>query len=265
MLTEVRKHYRVWRHQSLCAFQAYLTNRIDSVSYFVGKAIRFGFFLLLIYSFFNFTDELAGYGKYEVIFFFLSFNLVDISTQAFLRGVYNFKRDIRLGSFDFVIAKPINPLFTVLTRLTDILDLASLVPLVLFMVYVFLKMDVAWGLWGMVYYLFFFVLGFSIVIAIHILVACINLWTSEGDNAIWLYREFMTIGRFPPEIFSATMQTIFTFVLPVIVIVAFPVKALLGLLSLKTALFVVIYTIIFFVLSLKFWYISLRKYSSASS
>ncbi len=139
----MKKYYKVWKQLSSCAISSYLSNRIDSSCYFAGKIIRFAFFLLLIFSIFKFTDTMAGYGKYEVILFFLTFNLMDTLAQAFFRGIYYFKNDVRKGNFDYVISKPVNPLFYSLARMTDILDIIFLLPIISLVIYTIFKLSIA--------------------------------------------------------------------------------------------------------------------------
>lgn len=261
----LRKYFKIWKQLVSCAAGSYFSNRIESGGYFLGKLVRFGFFLLLIISIFNYTDSMAGYSKYEVILFFLTFNLLDFLAQTFFRGIYLFGDDVKMGKFDFVLSKPVNTLFYSMSRLTDILDMIFLVPIIgLIILTVFkLPIDLNWeNIFG---YLGFVGIGMIIISAIHILTACVTIWSVENENAIWVYREMMMIGRFPPEIFSSTVQVIFTFVMPVIVIVAFPTKALLGILSWQWMVFGFLYAILFFIASLLIWKASLKKYSSASS
>ena len=259
------KYWKVWKQLTNCAVSSYLTSRIDSTAYFIGKLIRFGFFILLIFSIFRFTDNMAGYGKYEVLLFFLTFNLLDVASQSLLRGIYMFKNDVRRGNFDYVISKPVNSLFYSLTKLTDILDLIFLIPVIILLIFTVWKLPMAITFPNLALYLFLVFTGLLIILGIHIISASITIWTEESENFIWLYRDTMSIGRFPPEIFSAPVQIIFTFILPIIIIVGFPVKALLGILSWQWIVFAFFYAILFFTASLVFWRSSLKKYSSASS
>lgn len=261
----MKKYIRVWKQLTNCAVSSYLTNRIDSATYFIGKLIRFGFFILLIFSIFRFTDNLAGYSKYEAMLFFLTFNLVDVGAQAFLRGIYMFREDVRRGNFDYVISKPVNSLFYSLTKLTDILDILFLVPIITLIIFTVWKLQMAITFLNLALYLFLVFTGLLIILGIHIISAAVTVWTEESENLIWLYRETMTIGRFPPEIFSPAIQIIFTFVLPIIIVVGFPAKALLGLLNWPWIIFACVYAIAFFSLSVLLWKWSLKRYSSASS
>lgn len=261
----IRKYFKIWRQLSSCAIGTYLSNRVDAASFFLGKLIRFAFFLLFIFSIFRFTDTLAGYSQYEVVLFFLTFNLVDVFAQAFLRGVYLFKDDIQRGNFDYIISKPVNPLFYTLTRLTDFLDMVFLIPIIALIVYVVIKLLVAITLFQILSYLFFVFIGIVIALGFHIIAACINIWVPESDNVILLYREMLTIGRFPPEIFSPFVQIVFTFAIPVIIMISLPTKALLGILDAKWVAIALVYAAGFFIFSLLLWKVSLKRYSSASS
>lgn len=261
----MKKYYKVWKQLSNCAISSYLSNRIDSSCYFAGKIIRFAFFLLLIFSIFKFTDTMAGYGKYEVILFFLTFNLMDTLPQAFFRGIYHFKNDVRKGDFDYVISKPVNPLFYSLARMTDILDIIFLLPIIILIIYAVIKLGIAPIFINLLFYCLFIALGMIIILGIHILSACITIWTMESENFIWFYRESMTIGRFPPEIYSPAVQFIFTYIMPIIIIAAFPTKILLGLLTFKAGIIAFVVAILFFIVSVSLWNVSLKHYSSASS
>jgi len=126
----MRKYFNVWKQLSICAIGSYLSNRVNIVTYGIGKIIRFAFLLIFIFSLFRFTDTFAGYSHYQVILFFLTFNLIDTIAQALFRGIYTFKDDVRKGNFDYVLSKPIHPLFYALTKMTDIIDITLLIPLV---------------------------------------------------------------------------------------------------------------------------------------
>lgn len=231
----------------------------------MGKLVRFGFFLLLIISIFNYTDSMAGYSKYEVILFFLTFNLLDVLAQAFFRGIYHFGNDVKQGNFDYNLIKPVNPLFYLLSKITDVLDMFFLIPIVGLIFFVVGKLPIVIGWENILGYLLFIMSGLIIIVAFHIFAACVTIWSMENENIIWLYRDLMNIGRFPPEIFSSSIQAFFIFIIPVIIIVAFPVKALLGILSWQWMVFGFLYAILFFAISLLIWKASLKKYSSASS
>ncbi len=259
------KHIKVWRQLVSCSFGSFASNRIDSFSYLTGKLMRFGFFWLFITSVFRFTPSFVGYTKQEVLLFFLTFNFVDVLAQIFFRGIYLFTSDVRKGNFDFVLAKPVNPLFFILSRLIDILDFVFLFPIMGCLVYVVMQLPYALSAGSFFWYFAYIVLGLVIILGIHIFTASIAIWTEESEHVIWLYREGMTIGRFPPDMLPGSLQFLFTYVIPIIVVVSYPTKALLGELGYIHGMIAVLIACGFLGVSLVFWKKALRAYSSASS
>lgn len=258
------KYPRVWKQLSGMAFSTFLSNRIDAFSYIAGKLIRFLFFLLLIVSIFNFTPTLAGYSQYEVLLFFITFNIIDVLGQAFFRGIYLFKYEVNKGNFDFVLTKPANALFYSLARLTDLLDFMFLIPILGTLLYIIYRLPPV-NIADIILYIFFIIVGLVILMAIHVLSAAITIWSMESENVLWFYRDAMSFGRFPPELFSSAIQIVFTFVFPIFVMFAFPAKALLGILSVQSMILGVLIAAVFFSISLILWNVALRAYSSASS
>ncbi len=258
------RYIRVWIQLTRLAFSTYLSNRMDSGSYLVGKIIRFAFFWLMIVSIFRFTETMAGYTQYEVLLFFLTFNIVDVLSQAFFRGIYFFKKDIIKGTFDFALSKPNNALFFALFRMSDLLDFLFLIPIFGLLIFVLAHIPNV-TLISLLLYSVFIVIGLIIQLGIHIFAAALTLRTLDSDNLVWLHRETIGIGRFPPEILSHTLQVIFTYIVPIIIAVAFPVKALLHELTSYDSIVACGVAVLFVYGSLLLWKHNLKHYSSASS
>jgi len=55
--------------------------------------------------------------------------------------------------------------------------------------------------------------GLLIAFAIHIVVASLAVLTQEMENTIWIYRDLMTLGRFPSDIYDSPMRAILIFYL----------------------------------------------------
>ena len=55
----------------------------------------------------NSLNTLAGYTGTQVIFFFLTFNIIDVTSQFLFREVYRFRPMIVSGDFDFVLVNTI--------------------------------------------------------------------------------------------------------------------------------------------------------------
>ncbi len=247
------------------SFTVDITNRFAAAFLIFGKLVRFLFFLGFLILLVGRTKTLAGYELSQVVFFFLTFNLIDIVIQLLLRGAYHFRPLIVSGDFDLILVKPINPLFRSLASRTDVLDLITLVPLLGYMVYFLASGQVHTTVSGFILYLLLVICSFLIGLALHIMVLSVGVLTTEVDHLIWIYRDLTGMARFPIDIYREWLRNFLIFVVPVGVIMTFPAKALMGLLSFQMVLFSFALTGVLLFLSIRFWNYALKRYSSASS
>ncbi|MBU2632172.1 ABC-2 family transporter protein [Patescibacteria group bacterium] len=104
-----------------------------------------------------------------------------------------------------------------------------------------------------------------IALVFHILVLAIGILTTEVDNLIWVYRDATNMGRVPVDVYREPVRGLITFIIPIGIMMSFPVKALLGVLPLGLILFSIGFSISFLLISLWFWRFALSRYASASS
>lgn len=238
--------------------------RLSAVLLFAGKIVRiflFGSFLLILLSG---KKQLAGYSVDQAMVFYLTFNLVDTLSQLLLRGAYYFRPLVIKGNFDYYLSHPIDPLFSVLFSHTDFLDFILLWPILAVLIYSMMKLG-SLNLVGFMIYVILIINGVLLAIAFHVIVLALAITTYEVDNTLMIYRDLSSLGRVPVDLYREPLRFLVTFILPVGIMVTFPVKALLGLLSPEVIFISVVVSIIFLVFSLGLWQRSLKLYSSASS
>lgn len=259
------RYFKIWKRFTILAFSNTLSNSIDALGYFLGKIVRYVFFIVLIYSIFHFSNSLGGYGKYSVLFIFSTFHLVDISTQLFFRGLYDLPEIVQKGQIDFALVKPMNPLFFALFRYADILDALFMIPIFGVLFYSIAKISIPITFEHVVVYIVLLFFGILIATSFHILAAALTLIFSENRGIIWLYRESLTFSRFPQEIFHNGISLLFTYVMPVFIMVSYPARAFLGTLTTSRVVIGMVYSILFTLMSFLIWKLSLKKYTSPSS
>jgi len=261
----LKKYLKVWIKTTLAVFSADLANRFGAFVFILGKVLRFLFFLGFLYLLVGKTKVLAGYSLSQIVFFFLTFNLIDITAQLFLRGVYYFRSKLISGNFDLTLVQPINPLFKTLTAHTDVLDLITLIPLTAFLIFFAITQGLVFSFTSVVLYLALVSNALFLALSFHIIVLAFGIITLEVDHLIWMYRDFSGLGRIPVDIYKGMLRSFLTFVIPVGVLMTFPAKALMGLLSTKMVFFSFLLAFFLLFCSLRFWNFALKRYSSASS
>jgi len=245
------------------SFMTVLSSRFGAFLFLIGKTLRFVFFLIFLLTLFTQTQFLASYSQAQMLFFFLTFNFIDTVTQLLFREVYRFRPMVVSGDFDLVLIKPISPLFRALVGGADPLDLFMLIPYVGSLAYVAAGLGVS--VEGLALYLILLLNAFAIATGFHIFVLSLAILTTEIDHTVMIYRDLTSMGRVPVDIYREPLRSIITFAVPVGVMMTFPAKALLGLLSPGFVVLGCAMGIGFFLTSLLMWRYSLSRYASASS
>jgi len=244
--------------------QSFFVSRIGAALFLAGKIIRFLFFFSFLLLLFTKTEALAGYSFYEVLLFYFTFNFIDSTTQMLFREVYRFRYYIVSGNFDMILVKPVNALFRSLFGWTDILDLMTLGPFILIIGYTLFKIP-GITLIGIISYIILIINSLVIATSFHILVLSLAVLTTEIDHAIMIYRDLIGMGKIPIDVYTQPVRSLITFVIPVGIMMSFPVKALLGILATPFIILTLFVSLLILWFSLYVWRISLKRYTSASS
>ena len=260
----MKKYLKLWWIYTLNSFQVQLNIRWAMVLFLAAKIIRFAAFTFFLIILMKSTKVLAGYNFDQTILFFLSFNFLDVISQLLFREVYRFRWAVVSGNFDFYLVKPINPLFRSLFTGADLLDFVTLLPLAFALFYFINKLELLYAV-NLISYLFMLLVGFLIIFSFHILVLSLGILTTEVNNAILVYRDLAGMGRVPIDIYMEPIRGFITFIIPVGIMMTFPAKALMGLLSWQLILYAFFFSVTFLYFSLRVWRFALKNYSSASS
>ncbi len=260
----IKHYFTIWKHYTINSFSIAFVSRFGAIIFFIAKLLRFIFFLLFLILIIGRTDQLGGYTIYQITFFFLTFNVIDTLTQLLYREVYRFRPMVVEGTFDYVLLQPINSLFRVLFGGADLLDLIMLVPIMAAIFYVTLRLP-SLSFINIVIFLLLVINSLILTTAFHIVVVALGILTTTVDHAVMIYRDITSTGRIPIDIYREPVRGLLTFIIPVGIIMTFPAKAFMGLLSLQGVILSFIFAGIIFWGSLRLWNYALTKYSSASS
>jgi hypothetical protein len=99
-------YFRIWMMMSRNAFLVVLSQKKVLMLFLTGKVIRFIFFTTFIYFLVKGTKTLAGFNVHQVIFFYLTFNLIEVISQFLYREVYRFRHLLVSGDLDLILTKP---------------------------------------------------------------------------------------------------------------------------------------------------------------
>lgn len=265
MLRRLNTYFQVWLIHAKSHWQVTFINRATSSLFFMAKTLRFSMLLVFLLLIKQQVAHFAGYTTDQLVVFFLTYHFVDLLAQILYRGVYMFKPKIVQGTFDSLLAKPLDPLFQALTSEPDIIDTVFLVPSLLISGYIFSQLSLTITWWSALWFGILFVNSLLIATAIHIVVLVVGVLTTEVDGVIWVYRDLMQLGRFPVTIYHWPLKLALFFLVPVGMMITIPAEVLFQATPTYHILIAFLMGIGSCMVSLVLWKWSLTKYSSASS
>lgn len=262
----MKKYFKIFWQFAKISLMNQMAYRPSFFLAVIGKTARVALLLVFFKVIYLNVKNVAGWNFNEILIVFTAYLTIEFITSiTFRRNLfYQLPWLIRRGDLDFILTKPINPLFYNSFRIVDMFDLTSFVPIFFLWGYIILHAEAA-----SIFNIFLFVLllanALIFVFSLTITIASIAFWTFTGVGPGRLFEQVLNISRYPTNIFGKSWKIILSYVVPVSLIATFPVESLLGMLSWQNIIFSLVFTAVLLFISLKIWNLSLRRYSSASS
>lgn len=233
----------------------------------IGKILRIGIILIFFQAIYFNIKSIAGWSFEQILFLTATFFTIEfIMSVTFHRNLcYYFPHLLRQGTFDFILAKPLNSLFYTSLRVIDFFDLTSFIPVIFLWWYIFSKFSNLLIFYNFFLYLLLLFNSLVFIFAISLLIASVNFWTITSTGIGRFFENLIKTARFPTDIFSGVLRIIFFYLIPISIITTIPTKTLLGILNFKIIIFAFCFSFVLLFISLKTWKYGLKHYSSASS
>ncbi len=222
---------------------------------FIGPLIA-----LLIYA--N-TLGIPGWTLYEFLLFQGTLTIVLGLGHAFaFRFAWEVMDMVRHGELDKIMVKPLKPLTNLMLGSFNFPGVAEITAGLVIIVIALSNLNLGFT-WNYIPYIMFILLGvlFQLGVATLISASAILFIKSWALFDVWFHT--INFARYPAMIFSLGIRFIITFIFPIAVASFFPAAALLGRLSLWETTLPMLSVIVFYIVTRIFWYMAMRKYTSA--
>lgn len=243
-----------------------LEYRVNFLANVCMSAFWIGFALLSVQVFFQHRSRIGDWGYHEVVLVIGLFSLFNGIMEAIFRpNVSHVVEAIRLGTFDFVLTKPVNSQFLAslrhltIWRLVDVGLGAGLV------FYALSRLGATISPLAVLLFVVLLVAGGIILYAIWMLMMTTAFWFVQIDNISELFSSVFEAGRWPVTVYRGWVRGVLTFVIPVAFITTFPAAALLNRLEPHFVGYAILMAAVLFTVSTAFWHYAVNHYSSASS
>jgi ABC-2 type transport system permease protein len=206
------------------------------------------FAILGLQIFFYHRNQIGEWGYYEamlVVGFFALFN--GFIEALLMPNISRVVEQIRLGTFDFVLLKPVNSQFLATLRYLSVWKLADVLLGLGICTFAVTHLKAAPSLAGILLSVLLLLSGAVI------------------DNITELFMAIYETGRFPVSVYPGWLRGVLTFVIPIAFVTTFPAAAVLSIMEKELVLMSLVLATVLFTVSSWFWHFAVKHYSSASS
>ena len=173
----------------------------------------------------------TGWGKYPFFVFLATTLFINSLVQAFfMPNAEEFSEQVRTGGLDFALLKPIDTQFLISLAKVDWSSLSNFVFAIVLLSYSLAQLDYSPGIAQSLLYPVYVLCGVAILYSLMIALASTSIWLGRNQNLydFWFY--ITNFSRYPMEIyrgpFGTPLRRLFTFLIPVLVVVNVPARLL---------------------------------------
>ncbi len=215
---------------------------------------------------YTYTSDLRGWSFSRALVLLAVYYLMDGLIQVFIApNMREVMQQVRNGTLDFVLLKPVSPQFLASFRTLNIWRLANALVGVGLSVYAVARLSVSTGPVQAVGFAVALAAGCAIVYSLWLFLVTLTFWFVKVDNIEQIVWQAFEAGRYPIGIYPFWLRTALTYVIPIAFIITVPAQVLTGGLNGVTLALALGLAAAMVGLSSAFWRFGLRNYTGASA
>ena len=262
MLTYLRL---LWIHIRLGVLNE-LQYRANLVVQIIQSAVGLATALLGLGVVFSKTDTLGGWRPAELLavvgVYFLVGGLSQLVVQPSLS---RFMEDVRLGTLDFTLTKPVDAQVLASVRQVEVWKLIDVLIGAAVLGVALARLGAAIGPAETAVFAVTLLAGVTIIYSFLLILATCAFWFVRLDNILNIFQSMYEAGRWPIGIYPPWLRAALTFVVPVGFAITVPAQGLVGRLTPLTFVGAVLLAIALPLAARRFWSVGVRHYSGASA
>lgn len=215
---------------------------------------------------FTYTDNLKGWTFAQAMVFLSVYYLMDGLIEMLIGpNMRQVTSQVREGTLDFILIKPLNTQFFASLRSINIWRAANLLVGAGLATYSVRHLSGAVGFREAFLFGCALVAGLLIIYSFWLFLVTLTFWFVRVDNLEQIVWQAFEAGRYPVEIYPRWLRAALTYVVPVALMITVPARALTGRLDAIHVLGACAIAAVLFLASSLFWRYGLRSYTGASA
>jgi ABC-2 type transport system permease protein len=222
--------------------------------------------LAAVFILFTHTGVINGWTLPQMIVLLGVFYIVQgAQAVVFESSFERFMEQVRMGTLDFTLIKPVDSQFMVSTRHIQVPQLGqAILGLVVLGVGLFQLGEEVTGTAALAFAVTL-VCGLVLVYCLLLVLSTFSFWFVRVENLLAIFWSFLDAGRFPVDVYPGWLRITLSTVVPIGIAVTIPAQAIAGRLDAISLLAMLVGTVSMWWFAGWFWRRGLRSYTGASA
>jgi ABC-2 type transport system permease protein len=216
--------------------------------------------------FFSYRPDIGGWSFDETLvvigLYFLAYAFVDTVMRP---NIDDIVEHIRRGTLDFVLTKPVNAQVHATLRRFRFQKLSNALVGVTIIVIALIRLHHVPSVEQVLLFLLLCAGAAMLLYSAMTILGTLAFWAVDINNIDEFVVSSLEAGRYPASAFPEPVRLIISFVAPIAFITTVPAEVILGRLTPPLVLYGWLFALALLVISILFWRVAVRHYSSASS
>ncbi len=259
------RYWRIYRTFFVTSLSRELEFRANFFAKIIQNAVWLLFFILILLVVYSRTDTVAGWNRGDALVLAATCFVMNAIASTLTMSLMEIPQQVRQGTLDFILTKPINSQFWVSARRFNFDQVGILVVGIGMLAFGVIQAGVHPDL--VQWFCFSALLLASLLMYYSFLLVLMTLgiWWVRVDNLWVLGESVMQVVRFPIDIFGTGLQRVMTFVVPLAFLATIPARQLVRGADWQMVVLGLVWASVALTFCTLFWRYALRSYSSASS
>lgn len=239
--------------------------RANFIAKLLQNATWIIFYLLIVLVIFGQTKEVAGWNRERVFVLISTISLITAVHSAFFFSCFELPEQVRRGTLDFVITKPVDSMFWVSVRRFNITSLGTIIASLIMLGVGLSQGGQTPGPDSWLAYVLLCICSLVMVYSLGMILMTSAIYFVRVDNLWVLAETCLETARYPVDIYQTRIPQLLTLYIPLGLLASVPARTLFegpNWLYVGAAAF---WAVVFTLAARWFWLFSLGRYTSSSS
>jgi ABC-2 type transport system permease protein len=261
----VSRYWRIYRTFVSSSLARELEFRANFFAKVGENAVWIGFFVMVLLVIYGNTDDVAGWGRGEAFILTATIFMMNALSSALFFSLQEIPQQVRLGTLDFVVTKPVDSQFWVSVRKFNFSHIGTFVGGLVLLGIGLYQAGLRPDLLQSVAYAILVLASLALFYAFNLALMTTGIWLIRVDNLWVLGESVLQVSRYPVDIYPGALQRLFVWVVPLAFLATIPARQLVVGLDPAMLALGVLWASVALLVSRLFWRFALRHYTSASS